>query len=663
VTRTELIAAIDEDLIQRSRWETKMGDLYRARYRGLRRTVLPFPNASDINWPLIDTIVDQLKSLYFQQLFATATIASFTPSDAQVAEAPQLASAASQWFDYQVKEESNLETEILYVIDAMLMLGRPVMKVLWDTAEERLRFVMVDPLRIIVPARTRALRDAERVVHVLVYSPEEFKRVPGYRTDDAFVKAITGRGQLETQGNANHLYQRKAQRQGITYGADTEIVVWEIWERDAQGQYQIQTFAPVRPDEPVKATYGNPNDHGQNPFVDFPYEMTQPDWFAPRGVGEIIVPFQAQLSKSLNELNDRLTITNVPSFTSEREIPNALNIRWRPGQILPQGVKPAAFPALDIDLERQMILMRDVAEKLVAVPDYGIGQTLKPTSSRTATEVEQMAEANEQSSDLRLRIFRSSLGRLYQIAWETLRQYASRRLTFWLEGQLVQIPPEALKKNYRIRPSGSADGVTRAMLWRKSAGRLQMFNQDPYIDQGELRKSVLEADDVGLVKRLYRDPQFKQQDAAEDQMVEIGVMKLGHPASVSPADDHVAHIRTTLHYIQTQMRTGVPPSPAEPALLRQHLLVHVEALRKIDPKMAAMAEQAIAELSRAPGGTPNPGMEPGEPAGVGAAGAPPSALRAPRSMDPTELAAQRGEEADPNEPESDEDEDDRVAVA
>jgi hypothetical protein len=370
--------------------------------------------------------------------------------------------------------------------------------------------------------------------------------------------------------------------------------------------------------------------------VDFPYEVTQPDWFAPRGVGEIIVPFQAQLTKALNELNDRLTITNVPSFTSEREIPNALNIRWRPGQILPQGVKPAAFPAMDVDLERQMVLMRDVAEKLVAVPDYGIGQTLKPTSSRTATEVEQMAESNEQSSDLRLRIFRISLGRLYQLAWGTLRQYASRRLTFWLEGQLVQIPKEALQEKYRIRPSGSADGVTRAMLWRKAAGRLQMFNQDPFIDQGELRKSVLESDEVGLVRRLYRDPQFKQQDAAEEQMVEIGVMKMGHPASVSPADL---------------------------ALLRQHLLAHVEALRQIDPKMAALAEQAIAELtaSQTPGAE---GQEQGDDlAGApGGNGAPPMAGPPPQRqlpmMDPTEAAAAMAEGTN-----EDEDAEERVAVA
>jgi len=663
VTRTDLIAAIDRDLMERSRWETKMGDLYRARYRGLRRTALPFPNASDINWPLIDTICDQLKSLYFQQLFATATIAAFTPSDAQVADAPQLASAASQWFDYQVKEESNLEEEILYVIDSMLMLGRPVMKVLWDTAEERLRFVMIDPLRIIVSARTRRLWDAERIVHVLIYSPEEYRRVPGYNTDEGFIKKVTGRGQLESQGNATHLYQRKAQRQGITYGADDEIVVWEVWTRGDDGKYQIETFSPILPHETVKATYGNPNDHGKAPFVDFPYEVTQPDWFAPRGVGEIIVPFQAQLTKALNELNDRLTITNVPSFTSEREIPNALNIRWRPGQILPQGVKPAAFPAMDVDLERQMVLMRDVAEKLVAVPDYGIGQTLKPTSSRTATEVEQMAESNEQSSDLRLRIFRISLGRLYQLAWGTLRQYASRRLTFWLEGQLVQIPKEALQEKYRIRPSGSADGVTRAMLWRKAAGRLQMFNQDPFIDQGELRKSVLESDEVGLVRRLYRDPQFKQQDAAEEQMVEIGVMKMGHPASVSPADLHVEHIRTVLHYIQVQMKTGVPPSPAEPALLRQHLLAHVEALRQIDPKMAALAEQAIAELtaSQAPGAE---GQEQGDDlAGApGGNGAPPMAGPPPQRqlpmMDPTEAAAAMAEGTN-----EDEDAEERVAVA
>jgi len=652
VTRPELLAAVDSDLVNRSRWETRQGDLYRARYRGLRRTFLPFPNASDINWPLVDTIVEQLKSYYFQQLFSTAQMATFQPTVDGDGQSAELATVAGQWFDYMVKNESNLEEEILHVIDSMLMLGRPCMKVVWDVDARRLRLVTVEPLHLIVPPCTRALWEADRIVHVLSYSPEAYARVPGYRNDAAFVKSITGRGMMDRDGNAANLAQRKAQRQGLTFGGEDEVVVWEVWLREGE-KYRVETFSPVNPPEDIKPAQGNPFDHKKPPFADFTYEATQPDWYSPRGVTEILVPFQAQLTKSLNELNDRLTITNNPSFTTEREIPNSLNIRWRPGQILPQGVKPAIFADMDVDLERHMILMRDIAEKLVAVPDYGIGQTLKPTSGRTATEVEAMSEQNEQSTDLRMRLFRISLGRLYFLCWETLRQYAGNRLAIWAGDLLTEVPAEAVRGNYKIRPSGSPDGVTRAMLWRKAVSRMQLFNQDPFINQGELRRSVLEADDAGLVKRLFQDPQHHQASQEEEQMVEIGVMKLGHGAAVSSADDHAAHIRTILNYVRLQARAGMQPGPVEQQFLQAHLMEHLEGLRAVNPEMARAAQDAIkmvaAELGAqgGPGGA-GPGGPPGAPQPLPNASNPTLPSGAPPPAQPAELVAASGE-MDPTE--------------
>lgn len=75
--RKELHQAICRDLESRQKWDDRQGLLYKARYRGLRRSPLPFPGASDINWPLVDGIIDRLKPVYFGQLFATDLLATF----------------------------------------------------------------------------------------------------------------------------------------------------------------------------------------------------------------------------------------------------------------------------------------------------------------------------------------------------------------------------------------------------------------------------------------------------------------------------------------------------------------------------------------------------------------------------------------------------------
>lgn len=592
----ELYEAVFEDLRDRDTWEAKQADLYKARYRGLRRTNPPWPGASDINWPLVDTIIGKLAPHYVGQLYATELLASFV-AEPGTAGTPALATSAAQWFDYQLKHRTNFEHEILFVVNWQLMLGRPVLKVVWDAQQNRLRFVAIEPTRIIVPPSTANLWEADRITHVLSFSPDAYRRVNGWRNDADFVASITGKG---STGGDDRPDQRvnnaREQREGITCGDTDEIVIWETWVQTADG-WECHTYAPVRPEDPVRPVYRNPYSHGLPPFADFPNEMTEPRWEAPRGVAEVVLPYQAQLTKLLNEKNDALTLYNRPLFQADVDAaPNVGNFRWKPGQIMPRGVKAMQQPQPPISWDVTMQMFRGIAEELAATPDQGMARQYDMRKARTATEMEQIATLNQQSSDLRMRIFRMSLARAYQLAWETLVQYDGTNLAIVLGDEATTIPGEALQGKYHISPSGSADGVTRQSLWGKAVRRLQMFNNDPFIDQYELRKSVLEADDSGLVKRVLRDPGLRQVAQVEEQGVEIGVMMLGLPAAVTSADDHENHIRTLLLFIRTQASRGTPMSPETLVLMQQHLATHMELLAKANPQAAKAAQDAASMI-------------------------------------------------------------------
>ena len=196
-----------------------------------------------------------------------------------------------------------------------------------------------------------------------------------------------------------------------------------------------------------------------------------------------------------------------------------------------------------------MMFTRDIAEQRVATPDFGMSQSLQNAERRTATEINQISNLFSQSSDLRLRIFRMGLGRLYNAAWDLLRKHSKSSLNYWYEDTVKELNSDALAEAYHIRPTGSADGVNRDFIYTRAVNRMQMFVNDPFIDQGELRKSVLEADDVALVRRLFMDPELKMADQAEDQANELTFMRLGFPAVVKETDDHATHIRTILGYI------------------------------------------------------------------------------------------------------------------
>ena len=604
LSRNDLHGAVLDDLRDRNQWDSRQSMFYRMRHNGLRRKNKPWPGASDAHFPLSDTVIQRLAPFYFQQIFATDLLAQFTPIRDKT---HAFANAAGQWFDYQMKQKTNIETEILAVIDFMLMSGRGVMKTFWDQDKKQVGFQSIDPQHIIVPTWTRELMDADRIVHVQHYSQDAYRRNPLFKQDETFIKQVTGAG-TDVRGDTQKA-QAQYQREGLTYNEENYIIVWEAWTRDSDGVWLCETFSPLLPGEDVRKPYKLGKDYGgKPPFCQFEYEIKDGRWYSPRGVTEIVAVHEAELCKTLNEKNDFMTLVNRPLFRSSREIPNAANLKFSPGQILPYDIQPIPMPAPPVSFDQSMMFTRDIAEQRVATPDFGLTQSITNTERRTATEINQISNIFSQSSDLRLRIFRIGLGRLYNMAWDLMRKNASKNLNYWYTDTVKELPNAALEEQYHVRPTGSADGVNRNFIYQRAVNRLQMFAQDPFIDQGELRKSVLEADDVALVKRLFMDPELQMADQAEDQANELTFMRLGFPAVVKATDDHATHIRTILGYISMSSRAGRQVEPMEMQRIQEHIKMHLDLLREKDKDAANEVEAEIAGLLA--GSQPAEGMQP-----------------------------------------------------
>lgn len=590
--RQKLNTAVLQDLADRSVWDTRQRMFYEMRHHGLRRKNKPWPGASDVHFPLVDTTISELKPAYFQQLFATDLIAQFIPTSPQVAE---YTTAAAQWFDHRVKQKTNLETEVLSAVDAMLMCGTGVLKVLWDYSSKRLKYYTVDPQHIVVPAWTRDLVDADRICHISVYSIESYKRQKHLKQDKAILDQIVG-SYGEDAGDMN-TEAAKYEREGLTFPERDKIIVWEVYYRCPDtGQWLICTYSPTSPDIDLRPTMKIPYNHGKPPFVIFNYEIKDPGFYSSRGVVELQAIFEAELTKLMNEKNDAMTLFNRPLYRAERDMPNSGNLRMTPGSILPYGIQPVAHQSPPISFDQQMNIMREIAQNRVSTPDFGLTQTLQNTERRTATEIQAIGGLYQQSSDLRMRIFRIALGNLYRMSWSILLQYDKTSLDYWYLDTAQQVPQEALHEQYGIQPTGSADGVNKQLLMQKAINRFQMFANDPYIDQGQLRKTILESDDATLVKRLYVDPMMEQANQAEDQANEITFLRLGFPAVVKDSDDHLVHIQTVMAYITNRADTGAPPEPAEGQFLEQHIGEHLEKLKEADSKVGRQVENELKNL-------------------------------------------------------------------
>lgn len=585
-----------QDLADRKAWEERQRLYYEMRHNGLRRRNKPFPGAADMHYPLADGQIDKLKPFYFSQIWGSEQLAAFVAKKQQATEHTQ---AASAWFHYQMVQHTNFFRESLSGIDNMLMAGNAVVKVWWDEAEKELMFDAIDPVFLVVPAGTVDLQKADRITHIIPLTEAAYRRRSDYTQTDEFVKAITGK---QPEGTTQK-EQEKYSREGITYGAKKDqVILHETWVREKEG-WRVHTYSPQRPGTPVKAPFlsqyklrGKPF----APFVELPMEVKDKGYYASRGIPERVAAFEAYINRTWNEKADAMTYLNRPLFTHEGETINLNNTRLVPGQIIGRKLQAVQMPTPAISFDVEMQNTRQAAEYLVAMPDFGLGaRSTGGKKDATATEINAIGQIVGMSTDLRARIFRERVGQLYRFAWSILREKKVEDLQYYFADALQEAPREALHDDYLIEPDGSPDSWNKPVRMQRAVARYQMFRNHPNIAQGPLVKSVLQEDDAKLVRELYIDPQTTVADQQEDQAMEIGILEMGFPARVKPADDDAIHIDVVLGRLEMQLKTGQTITPIGWQRMDQHLQAHLQQLRTRDPKKAKLYAGKIQKMEQA----------------------------------------------------------------
>jgi hypothetical protein len=559
---------------QRSPWELRQTRWYELRHHGLRRTNKPWPKAADLHWPLIDTAIEKLKPLFLQQALGMDVVASFVPMRQQLSAYTKV---AEDWFNYKIREKTNFVDEVLSWVDYTLMSGRGVMKCFWNPGDKRVGFEAVDPMYFVVPPYTTDLQDADWAVHVMPMSVNAYKRMAGqfgWKADSKTIEKIRGNPQEDDNiPGAAEENDAKQLREGITYTSNTDgVIVWEVYRKRDDGVWEVYLYSPAAVDLDLRDPMELPYDHGQLPFVDFPYEIKDKGWFSPRGVCEILAPFELSMTSMWNHKHDAMTLYNRPLFQAERELPNSINLRFQPGQILPYGVAPVQMPQPPVSFDQELNQTRAVAENRIGSPDYAMGSVMSGGSDRrTATEIQSINAQAMQSGDLRARLFRMALGKLYRQAWGLYVQYDSQSLRYRFAEDSLEADPVALHDQYELEPKGGMDMVSRQMMVQQAINRKQLFMNSPWVDQVELDKSIMELDDPSLVKRLLRDPGQKAQDELEDETKTIPTLLVGIPVPAKPGQNFAARIGVLMQYLNGAMQQGQQLSPVSKNAFMQRI--------------------------------------------------------------------------------------------
>ncbi len=600
--REKLHCDILADLRSRSSWERRQVEFYKMRHNGLARQNKPFKTASDLHWPLIDTNIEKLKPLFFQQIVGMDVVATMVPMKGQYAG---MTTAAEQWFDYKIREKTNLQDEALAWIDYALMAGRGVVKVTWNDVKARIQFDAIDPLYLIIPSWTKELQDADRIVHVMPMSEGAYKRSGKYKCDKETLCKIKGNADSPEASGSDEKMQAARVREGITHDSNCEkIIVWEVYSRGADGSWEVRTFSPSCPEINLREPMALPYEHGMAPFVDFAYEVKDKGWYSPRGIAEILAPFESALCHTWNQKHDAMTYFNRPTYKAEREVPNTLNLRMAPGQILPYGIAPNPPQQMPQSFDEELVQVRSIAEQRVSNPDYGMGQVIDTKNRRTATEISAINGQSQQAGDLRARIFRMALAKAYKMAWSMYVQYDSQDLQYRFQEDSMQVDAQALHDQYHIEPKGGVNEINRQFLIQKGVARLQMLKGSPYWDQAELERSVVELDDPTLIKRAFKDPNTKTTDESTEEAMGIPTLLLGYPIPVEQGWNYPVRVGVIMAYIQSAIKQGQQIPPVGQKALVGRLQGLIQADSAVDNNGAKALGKSVEEFLRSIGFIP-----------------------------------------------------------
>jgi hypothetical protein len=572
----------------------------------------PFPNASNIRYPLADMIIEQKKAVYSQIIYSSEYLAVFkalTPANYPYAN------NLAPYYDQIVKEHTEFETQNIYCLDSGLQDGHSFMKISYEYDLGVPIFKWIENLMIIRPALATDIQVTPWITEVIHLTEDEafakFGKLPDF--DKLWKLASDEDGNSETNDTLGRLRDRYLRR-GINISTGSKrLVVWLHNYQDSEGGKRMRYLSPDDPRFDFGGAGALPNDR-EYPFVDadkksrwmyeeFKREWTSKNQASSRGIPEIVQEYEFLLTALWRFKHNIMTFTQTPTFTTPSNQPpgSTNNYTFVPGGFLPSGAQPVAWPAPPISLDEEMLKTREIAERRLATPDTGVSRGNTMNDSRTAREVSLISSIQQMAVNYETTPWKKFIRGCLKQGWNRLVQFKPQSLGFYLNGTMQSLPPDAINGDYMIDLSWSGDNINKEFLGQKAQAlhqaALQLGDQRVI---SETWKNLIQHFAPGQSQRFELNPQLEQQDMAERIGSEIDTMvSVGFPVRVKQDVDHYQAVVLTMQFIQAQQHKGTPLDQQAVNLLSQYMAGHRDMLAKTNPQARKQLDFQINQLEQA----------------------------------------------------------------
>jgi hypothetical protein len=552
----------------------------------------PFDGATGVTHPILNEAVTQFQAQAYKELLPAGGPVRTTIIGKATPEKELQADRVRTFMNYQITQ---VMEEFDPDFDQMLYFlgygGSMFKKVYYDSYLCRATSPYIQPKDLIVPYAARDLLTAERVTHVLKYSPNELKRlqVNGFYRDIELGKPWAG-GKDEIQQQINR-----------TTGIDDPVDPNEYTLHECHCYLDIEGFE-------------DKDENGAETGLQIPYVVTyektslqilsiRRNWredderkkkrqffvhykFLP-GMGFYgfgLVHLLGNLSRAstsvLRQLVDAGTLSNLPAGFKARglRIEDQTPIQpgeWRdvdaPGGDLAANLLPLPYKEPSATLFQLLGFCIDAAEKFIGNTDLGMGDSNQEMPVGTTIAI--LERGSRVMSAVHKRLHFAQMQELKLMA-EVFGEYLPDDYPYEVEGGDTSIKAQDFDGRVDVVPVSDPNIFSMTQRITLAQQQLQLAQQAPQMhnmyEAYRRMYSALGVTDIDLV--LPPPPEAQPESPALENARALVIPSGGQPLKAFPDQDHLAHIQAHVMFMKMPL---LQMSPAVYGLLLSHVLEHL----------------------------------------------------------------------------------------
>lgn len=546
-------------------WDTHYKD-YRF-YRKKEEHVM----RSNIYVPYIFAIVESVVPKLLNTIFSSSPIISVIAREGGDTD---LAYLLERFLDYAFQEEAlDFYSTMEDFFKEACIYGTSFMKVLprflgLDVPE--FDYIDADPVdiyKIFPDPRSRSLKKADWIIHK---DWIEYDRLLEQAKQGIYKKSIveTLKEKYETEWNVDK-YKRE-RIESIDRESDwgynptrKAVEILEYWDRDEIVSVAGREVVLKREPNPFK---------GLLPFVMTRYTAV-PHEFYGIGIPEMAQTLQQELNDLRNQRMDNVNIIINRMFIANKysDIDFDTLVSY-PGNVILAGDVEDVKPLDTRDVTRSCYmeeerLITDI-QNVTGEWEYGRGQP--PERRETATGIIRLQQAGNIRFDSIVK--RIEFGTMRALAkmfiWYAYHFLPPERMMTIVGEEdfarrrgmrFYELSPHDILRQYHFQPLGSSVSAVKEMRAQQMLNLYNIFNQDPMIDQEELRRMTMQALDVKNIDKLL----ISEEDMMAEQQASIdaGFVPPGAPGAAPAGAPPVPAATQTPGAPQAQAVPVVPVGP------------------------------------------------------------------------------------------------------